>query len=95
VVLLYNALNPKDLLFDTLVEACHDLNMAKSGKIKIAARQLASLVQGHMDEAGLSAAEREQNVRALEIATAKIAGSREKSEVPVENVRGKRLVASR
>jgi len=69
--------------------------MAKSGKIKIAARQLASLVQGHMDEAGLSAAEREQNVRALEIATAKIAGSREKSEVPVENVRGKRLVASR
>jgi hypothetical protein len=55
--------------------------MAKSGKIKIAARQLASLVRGQMDEAKLSVVERERNVRALELATAKIAGSRRFSSV--------------
>jgi len=41
-------------------------------KTRLAAQQLSSLIEEHMDEAGLTVAQREANVLALEIATARI-----------------------
>lgn len=70
--------------------------MAKAeDNVKTAARRIASLIQDDMDAKGLTASQREKNVRALEKGTAKIAGSREKSEVRLVSARGRRVAASR
>jgi hypothetical protein len=52
---------------------------ASKNNTKNAAIQLASLMQGHMDKAGLNKAQREENLVSLEKVRAKIASSREKS----------------
>lgn len=86
----------KDLLLTTRARLCQDRFMARDvDHVEAAARRLASLIQGHMDAEGLTAPQREKNVRALEKATAKIGGSREKSEVRLGNGRGRRVAASR
>jgi hypothetical protein len=86
----------KDLLLTKRTNLWQDMFMARDvDSVKAAARRLASLIQGHMDAEGLTASQREKNVRALERATAKIGGSREKSEVRLGNARGRRVAASR
>ena len=64
-------------------------------KTRKAARQLASLIQGHMDEAGLSVAQREKNVRILEKPTIKSVSSRGKSVVRSGNSRARGVVVAR
>jgi hypothetical protein len=69
--------------------------LASKNKTKKAARDLASLIQGHMDESKLSITQRERNVRALERGVAKIAGGRGKSVGQAGNVRAGVAAVSR
>jgi hypothetical protein len=69
-----------------------------AGKISVkeAARRLTALIQEHMDEAELSVAQRERNVRMLEGAIpAKAARPRGKSAAPTAGVQARRVAVSR
>jgi hypothetical protein len=86
----------KELSLTQLYKPCENQGMA-TGKISVkeAARRLTSLIQEHMDEAGLSVTQRERNVRILERATPpKVAGSRGKSASPLGSVRKGRAAVS-
>jgi hypothetical protein len=68
---------------------------ASNDKTRKAARQLASLIQVHMDEAGLSVAERERNVKTLERPAPRIVSARGKSSARVQGVPLQGVAAAR
>ena len=67
---------------------------ASKDRANKAAHMLAALIQGHMDEAGLSVAQREKNVRRLEsTVTVKRANARETTAAPVPGAPARGMAA--
>ena len=66
-----------------------------TSQVKKAARQMATLLQKQMDNAGLTVAQRERNVRVLEKAGAKIGAARGKAAGATGTLQRSNRVATR